>query len=257
MISLISPAKSLNFNDDLPFAINTTTPQFQNETADLVNQLKRLEPEDFEKLMHISPKLAQGVFEMYVNFKPQKFDHTNSKPALFAFNGDVYKGLDAKSLTPSQFEFANDHLLMLSGLYGFLRPADLMQAYRLEMGTKFTIDNQVLAHSWKQKLTARINELLDKHSSKIIVNLASKEYAAAIDHKAIKGQWRDIEFKEYRDGKYKIIALLAKRARGRMVRFILEHNIDSPEALQGFDYDGYGFNPELSNESTYCFTRQS
>lgn len=254
MLTLISPAKSQDFKTQAPTQ-SKTQPLFKKEIETIVSQLKHYEPMEFEKLMKISPKLAQGVFGFYLNFEADRFEQDNAKQALFAFTGDVYKGLDATSLDQDKIDFAQQHLAMISGLYGLLRPTDLMQPYRLEMGTKFYIKDTLLYDFWRDKLTQHLNSILANQDNKIIVNLASNEYASAIDTSKIKGQWIDIEFKENKDGKYKIVGIHAKRARGRMARYIIDHKIDHPQQLEAFDLDGYMLNPELSSSSTLCFTR--
>lgn len=254
MLTLISPAKSQDFKTPAPTK-SATQPLFKTQIQKLVTQLKHYEPIEFEKLMKISPKLAQGVFDFYLNFEPNHFTETNAKQALFAFTGDVYKGLEAHTLDQQSIDFAQDHLAMISGLYGLLRPTDLMQPYRLEMGTKFYIDDTLLYDYWRDTLTQALNTMLEQRTYKTIINLASNEYSSAINRDKIKGQWIDIEFKENKDGKYKIIGIHAKRARGRMARYIIDHRIEDVSQLEQFNLDGYTLNPEHSDQSTLCFTR--
>ncbi|MBK2125269.1 peroxide stress protein YaaA [Fangia hongkongensis] len=254
MLSLISPAKSQDFKTKAP-TTKVTQPIFKGEIETLVHQLKHYEPAEFESLMKISPKLASGVFEMYVDFDPESFTTQNAKQAMFAFSGDVYRGLDANSLTEKEIDFAENHLLMISGLYGFLRPLDLLQAYRLEMGTKISIDGISLYAFWRDKLTQFLNKTISAHKHKVIVNLASNEYSKAIDKKNLQAEWLDIDFKEYHKDKYQTIALYAKKARGMMVRYILDHKIEDQDALKGFNYGGYQYNPQLSHAKNLCFSR--
>ncbi|WP_116964327.1 peroxide stress protein YaaA [Fastidiosibacter lacustris] len=254
MLSLISPAKSQDFSNNVP-TDKATDVLFKNEITQLVQKLKHYSPDQFETLMKISPKLAEKVFDMYVNFDNQNYTKANAKQALFAFTGDVYRGLDTLSLTANQLDYAQNHVLMISGLYGLIRPLDLIQAYRLEMGVKFYIDNLLLYDFWRAKLTTKLNEIIATSEHKVIVNLASNEYSKVIDQKAIHATWLEVDFKEHHMNKYQTIALFAKRARGRMVRFILDHRINTIDGLKAFDYDGYTFNSELSHTYLLCFTR--
>ncbi len=254
MLSLISPAKSQDFSKNTPVEV-TTDLMFKAKTAELVVKLKHYSPDEFESLMKISPKLAEGVFEMYLNFDVEHYTKDNAKQALFAFSGDVYRGLEALSLNQDQIEYAQCHLLMLSGLYGLIRPLDLIQAYRLEMGIKFKIGDTLLYDFWRETLTHKLNEIIVRDGHKAIVNLASDEYSKAINKKAVKATWLEIDFKEYHKGKYQTIALFAKRARGRMARYILDHKADTIDALKDFHYDGYMLNPEFSRTESLCFTR--
>ncbi|WP_119327671.1 peroxide stress protein YaaA [Cysteiniphilum halobium] len=254
MLSLISPAKSQDFSQNAPTGL-TSKVLFAEQITQLVDKLKHYTPDEFACLMKISPKLAEGVFDMYINFDSKHYGKDNAKQALFAFTGDVYRGLNALTLSPAQINYAQEHLLMISGLYGLIRPLDLIQAYRLEMGTKFYIDGVLLYDFWRETLTQKLNDIIKAHNHQAIVNLASNEYSKAIDKKMIKTTWLEVDFKEFHKGKYQTIALFAKRARGKMVRYIIDHNINNVEALKGFDYDGYVFNPEFSRDKSFCFTR--
>lgn len=254
MLSLISPAKSQDFSHNAPTGLNTEV-LFAEQISRLVSKLKHYTPDEFENLMKISPKLAQSVFDMYINFDSKHYGEDNAKQALFAFTGDVYRGLDALTLSPAQISYAQEHLLMISGLYGLIRPLDLIQAYRLEMGTKFYIDDVLLYAFWRETLTRKLNEIISDNNHQVVVNLASNEYSKVIDKKMIKAAWLEVDFKEFHKGKYQTIALFAKRARGRMVRYIIDHNINDIDALKGFDYDGYVFNLEFSRDKSFCFTR--
>ncbi|AXA34165.1 peroxide stress protein YaaA [Francisella adeliensis] len=254
MIIVISPAKSQNFepvNDEYKF----TQPIFKDQIELLINKLKHYEIPEIEKLMKISPKLATEVFDKHNSFDSTKYDLENSKAAIFTFSGDVYKGLDANSLDSNTVNYAQDHLLMLSGLYGLIRPLDLMQAYRLEMGTKIKIDDKVLYKYWQDKITAQLNELFNTQENKTLINLASNEYSQAIDKKSLKADWLDIDFKENKNGAFKTIGIHAKKARGLMSRYILENKIEDTESIKKFDIAGYSFNSELSNKNLLCFTR--
>ena len=254
MITVISPAKSQNF-EPTKDSYDFTKPMFQDEIKTLINQVRHYEIGEIEKLMKISEKLATGVFNMHNDFEYDKYDSSNSKPAIFTFSGDVYKGLNAETLDAKTVKYSQEHLLMLSGLYGLLRPLDMMQAYRLEMGTKIKINDIVLYKSWQDKITTKLNELFAKHKSKVLVNLASKEYSQAINAKKLEATWLDIDFKEDKNGTFKTIGIHAKKARGLMARYILENQIENPADIKKFDIDGYSLNTDLSKENYFCFTR--
>ncbi|TNF66527.1 MAG: peroxide stress protein YaaA [Gammaproteobacteria bacterium] len=253
MLSLISPAKSQNFKDKAPINFSQT-PKFEKEIYQLVKILQELAPDQIASLMSISDKLASEVYDKYAHFK-KGFSESTAKQALFTFNGDVYRGLDAATLAEKNAKFANDHLLMISGLYGLLKPFDLIQPYRLEMGSKLDINGQSLYQFWRSKLTAYLNELLSQQKTNIVINLASKEYSSAFEKKSINGSWIDVDFKEYKQGKYKTIGIFAKRARGSMARFIIDKEIDQVDKLIAFDRENYKFNEELSNPKHLIFIR--
>ena len=254
MIIVISPAKSQNF-DEVKKSYDYTQPIFQSEIKLLINKLKHYEVEEIEKLMKISPKLATEVFGKHNDFDATKYTIPHSKAAIFTFNGDVYKGLDAVNLDKETIKYAQDHLLMLSGLYGIIRPLDLIQAYRLEMGTKIKIDDKILYKYWQDKSTVTLNKLFEKHTNKILINLASNEYSQSIDRKSLKANWLDIDFKENKDGTFKTVGIHAKKARGLMSRYILENKIENIEDIKNFNIAGYSFNAEFSKENLLCFTR--
>ncbi|AIT09896.1 hypothetical protein LO80_07895 [Candidatus Francisella endociliophora] len=254
MIIVISPAKSQNF-ETIKESYNFTQPVFKDQVNLLINKLKHYEVDEIEKLMKISPKLAQEVFDKHNNFDPNSYNTSNSKAAIFTFSGDVYKGLDAETLDIKTVKYAQDHLLMLSGLYGLIRPLDLMQAYRLEMGTKIKIDEKILYKYWQDKITPQLNDFFAKQKNKTLINLASNEYSQAIDKKTLDANWLDIDFKENKNGTFKTIGIHAKKARGLMTRYILENRIENIEDIKKFDIAGYEFNHELSKENLICFTR--
>ncbi len=254
MIIVISPAKSQNF-DEVKQTYNFTQPIFQDEIKMLINKLKHYEVEEIEKLMKISPKLATEVFDKHNNFDPTNYRIPNSKAAIFTFSGDVYKGLDATTLDKETIEYAQEHLLILSGLYGIIRPFDLIQAYRLEMGTIIKIDEQILYKYWQDKSTTALNKLFEKQQNKTLINLSSNEYSQSIDRKALKADWLDIYFKENKNGTFKTVGIHAKKARGLMSRYILENRIENIEDIKKFDIAGYKFNAELSKDKLICFTR--
>jgi cytoplasmic iron level regulating protein YaaA (DUF328/UPF0246 family) len=254
MIIVISPAKSQNF-ELLKNNYRYTQPIFKQQITKLINILKHYEIDEIEKLMKISPKLAQEVFDKHNSFDPKDYNISNSKAAIFTFNGDVYKGLDALSLDNKTINYAQDHLLMLSGLYGLIRPLDLIQAYRLEMGTKIKVDEKILYKYWHDKITNQLNEFFAQQKNKTLINLASNEYSQAIDKKALNAKWLDIDFKENKNGTFKTIGIHAKKARGLMARYILENRIENIDDIKKFNVADYQFNPDLSKENLLCFTR--
>ncbi|MDT8346370.1 MAG: peroxide stress protein YaaA [Flavobacteriaceae bacterium] len=237
---LLSPAKSLDFESTMP-PHEPTQPIFKEKTLGLVAELKKMSSDDLAALMHISNKLAQLNFDRYQQFD-KVFNTDNSRPALFAFNGDVYNGLDAYRLKPEALENAQHKILILSGLYGVLRPLDLMQAYRLEMGTNWGIGTaKNLYEYWKEQITDYLLEHLKKHE--VIINLASQEYANVVDRKKLEEQhlWIEPVFKDFKNGKLKVISFYAKKARGMMARFIVENDLSDPIDLHGFNSDGYSY----------------
>lgn len=255
MLALISPAKTLNLD---PLALDLTPTQiiFKKEVNALVGLLQAYRPEKLAGLMNISEKLAIQNAERYAMFNANKYTLQNAKPALFTFEGDVYKSLAAHDFNARDIQFAQEHLLMLSGLYGVLRPLDLMQPYRLEMGTK--LDNEHGKHLyafWGDKITLKINALMAGAGSQVLVNLASIEYFKAINQQVLTADVLHIDFKEYRDGQYKTIAFLAKKARGMMARFIIKNQLMAPESLKGFVDGGYQYHESLSRANHFVFTR--
>lgn len=255
MLSIISPAKSQDFETPAATTLRTQI-AFQEKTTELVNLMKHYEPEEIAKLMKVSDNLAKTVFHKYLNFDKSQYNESNAKQALFAFTGDVYRSMDPNSLTDNEVEFAQKHLRIISGLYGLLKPTDLIQPYRLEMGVKIkTPQGTSLYDFWREILTQHVNELLSNHTDQSLICLASKEYSQAIDKKSLKGQWYDIDFKEHKNGQYKNIGIFAKRARGLMARYILDNKVDHPESLKKFNWQNYQFNAELSKPNHYIFTR--
>jgi uncharacterized protein len=205
--------------------------------------------------MDISPKLASLTFERYLTWFS---DEVPQKQAILAFDGDVYDGLDAGSFSPADFESAEKHLRILSGLYGVLKPLDLIRPHRLEMGTRLEINgHKNLYPFWKDKIVTQINKALDESGTNILVNLASQEYFTSIDIRKLKGKIITADFKDMKNGKYRMISFFAKKARGLMTRFILQNSITDPEDMKAFDLEGYHFSPGLSRESTLVFTRDN
>lgn len=252
MIVVVSPAKKMDFQG--PSEINEhDTPLFLDKAKTLVKELKKKSPADLQELMGISDKLAELNVNRYKNFKTP-FSLANAKQAALAFQGDTYQGLEFHDLTKTQRGFAQKRLRILSGLYGVLRPLDLIQPYRLEMGVKFGLnDAKNLYELWKKDVTEELNKSLK--GQKALVNCASNEYFGAVDVAKLKVPVVTPVFKEEKNGKLKIISFNAKRARGMMARFIIENKIQNPEDLKKFSMDGYKFNKELSDETTFTFTR--
>ncbi|ANW96436.1 hypothetical protein AXE80_09160 [Wenyingzhuangia fucanilytica] len=249
---VVSPAKSLDFESKVPTA-NYTQGDFLQEAEKLNQVLKKKKPKDLGALMKISEKLSDLNWQRNQDWS-LPFTPENARQAVFAFNGDVYAGLDAYTLKSEQIETLQEKLRILSGQYGVLKPLDLMQPYRLEMGSKLKVGRKNnLYEFWGETLTQKLNEELA--DDELFVNLASNEYYKAIKPKLLKVPVITPEFKDYKDGKLKIISFFAKKARGLMVRYIIDHNINSIEGLKGFNYEGYAFDANLSTETDLIFTR--
>ena len=249
---VISPAKSLNFEKELP----TTTfsePQFLKQATTIQRTLKKKKPKALSQLMDISEKLAQLNWQRNQDWQTP-FTKDNARQAVYTFDGDVYLGLNAYSLPLDKLEVLQDKLRILSGLYGLLKPLDLMQAYRLEMGTSLPIGkNKDLYEFWKKTITKELNSELKK--GELFINLASNEYFSAVDVKSLEVPVITPEFKDYKDGKLKMISFFAKKARGMMVRYIIDTNAETIDELKGFNYEGYAFDANLSKVNTLVFTR--
>ena len=249
---VISPAKSLNYESKLPVA-NYSESVFIKDSEMIQNTLKKKQPKELMELMHISEKLADLNWQRNQEWT-LPFTKENARPAVYAFDGDVYSGLDVYSLPAEKVEILQDKLRILSGLYGILKPLDLMQPYRLEMGTKMPIgDHKNLYEFWKETITDSLNK--EMKADELFVNLASKEYFSAVDTKALKVPVITPDFKDYKDGKLKIISFYAKKARGQMVRYIIDKNAETIEDLKGFNYDGYAYDANLSKGNSLIFTR--
>lgn len=249
---VISPAKSLDYETKLP-SKKHTEPAFLANAEMVHKAVKDKTPAELSKLMDISDKLAdlnwQRNQEWATPFTPK-----NARPAMYAFNGDVYTGLDAYTIPAAKINKLQDSLRILSGLYGLLKPLDLIQPYRLEMGTHLPVeDNKNLYDYWKKTITKALNDELE--DNELFVNLASKEYFDAVDAKLLKVPVIVPEFRDYKDGKLKMISFFAKKARGMMVRYIIDKNVKTLKGLKGFDYDGYAFDAKLSKGNTLVFTR--
>ena len=254
MLIIISPAKSLDFKTK-PKTSEFTIPEFLDESEKLVGKLRKINAKKLSELMNISADLGNLNYERYQIWN-LPFTSENAKQAVLAFNGDVYTGLDATSLSVEKLKLAQQKLRILSGLYGVLKPLDLMQPYRLEMGTKFGVGRAKDLYSfWGDKITKKVQEAIHKSGSKILVNLASNEYYKSINTKKLDAEIITPAFKDMKNGEYKMISFFAKKARGLMTRFILENNIDNADDLQAFDAEGYVFNPRLSKPGAPVFTK--
>ena len=249
MLAVISPSKTQDF-DATQFGAFTQTRQIEQSQI-LVDFLKSKTQDDIANLMSISDKLSKLNFDRFQTFSTP-FTTGNAKQALLAFKGDVYNGIDAPSLSSDDLEFAQDHLRMLSGLYGVIRPLDLIQPYRLEMGTKLKNDQgKNLYDFWGDKISSVLNE----DESEVIINLASNEYFKGIDKKSLNAKIINIAFKELKNDAYKIIGIYAKRARGLMVNYMIKNRLTKPESLKDFNVEGYQFRQDMSDELTWVFTR--
>ncbi|MDR7332174.1 peroxide stress protein YaaA [Roseateles asaccharophilus] len=285
MLFLLSPAKSLDYDTPTPpeLAPALTRPQFLDDTAALIDVMRSKTVADVRELMDLSEPLAQLNVDRYAAWRP-RFTDKNSKPAMLAFNGDVYDGLDAKTLSADDIAWAQTHVRMLSGLYGILRPLDRMQPYRLEMGTRLsTVAGANLYDWWGDRLALHLNKLAKAEKAPVIVNLASQEYFRVVDRKVSaeppgrpkaaqppRGAGRaqvarggvliprviDCQFEDWKNGDYKIISFFAKRARGLMARYAIQNRIETPDGLKGFDLDGYRLAPEASSQDQLVFRRK-
>lgn len=252
MLMVISPAKSLDFTAPEQ-VLPLTTPELKTQIAELAKVTRKLTAADLRRLMHISEKLATLNRERF-----QDFDSAVEEglQAVIAFNGDVYAGLAARELDRPSLEWAQDHLRILSGLYGVLRPLDALQAYRLEMGTRLkTKKGSNLYDFWGETIAKTLNATAKDHADPTLVNLASQEYFGAVDAKALKLPVVTCHFKEEKGNTLRVLGFFAKKARGRMARFAIDNRIDKAEALKGFDLDGYKFRADLSTPADWVFAR--
>jgi len=250
MIAIISPAKSLNFESTAPIDISTS-PLFLKDADYLAGKLRKLKSRELGALLDISPKLSELNAERYASWK-----NTPMKQAVFAYNGDVYDGLEANSFTMQEIEFAQNHLRIISGLYGLLQPLDLIKPYRIDMGTSFaTSKGETLYKFWGDRITDQLKKTLKESGSNVLINLASQEYFTAVNAKKLKARIITPSFKDRSNDKYAMISFFAKKARGMMSRFIIQNAITDHEMLVGFDSGGYHFNHELSKGDNWVFTR--
>jgi len=256
MLFLLSPAKSLDYEtpiDPLPH----TAPLFVKQTKELIALLRTQSPLQIAALMSLSDKLAALNVARYQAWSP-KATAQNARQAILAFDGDVYDGLAARSLGAADLAWAQDHVCMLSGLYGVLRPMDLMQPYRLEMGTRLAnAKGSNLYHYWGTQISDYLNTRLRSDISPVVINLASQEYFKAVDTQALKARVVECAFEELRNGQYKVISFSAKRARGMMARYAITHQLVKPEQLRAFDADGYAWSAAESTPARYVFRRHA
>jgi cytoplasmic iron level regulating protein YaaA (DUF328/UPF0246 family) len=255
MLILLSPAKSLDYETPVPFA-EFSQPAFLDRSAALIEVLRGFSPADIARLMDLSDALANLNFDRYAAWAPP-FTPANARQAIFAFNGDVYDGFSAATLSADDLRFAQTRLRILSGLYGILKPLDLMQPYRLEMGTKLaTAAGKDLYAFWGDTLLDALNAELEAAERPVVVNLASEEYFKAARGRKLAGRLIQPVFEDWKGGRYKIISFYAKKARGLMARYAVINRLTDPEGLQAFDSEGYAFTPEVSDAQTWVFRRR-
>ncbi|BDR54529.1 UPF0246 protein [Bombiscardovia apis] len=254
MITLLSPAKTLDFNSPLPTE-QGTQPQFMHEAQTLVESCQSLSTADLRELMSISPQLADLTYERFANWGSQA-SATKARQAVLAFKGEAYEGLAASNFSEADLQFAQDHLRILSGLYGILRPLDLIEPYRLDMGIRLASGTYTnLYQFWKSKLSASLNQELAEATEPTIINLASAEYSRAVEPKKLNAAIIEPIFLDEKNGTYKVISFYAKRARGLMSRYIIEHRIEESSALKDFRDAGYSFDASMSDQHKWYFTR--
>ncbi len=254
MLTVISPAKTLDYETP-PVTTRYTLPQYLDHSQELIKLLRDLSPAQLSELMHLSDKLAGLNAARFGSWQPH-FTPDNAKQALLAFKGDVYTGLDADTFAEDDFAYAQEHLRMLSGLYGLLRPLDLMQPYRLEMGTRLANPRgKDLYAFWGTHISEWLNQALADQDDDLLLNLASTEYFSAVKRGALKARVIDVEFRDWKNGQYKIISFHAKKARGLMSRFVIQERIDDPERLSQFDLQGYYHSAEQSRPDKLVFLR--
>ena len=249
---VISPAKSLNYESELPTGFSSQN-CFLNEASGLINLLRKKSTKELSDLMNISPKISAVNYERNQQWQ-LPFNSNNARQAIYAFSGDVYQGLDSYSIPKNKIDRLQDTVRIISGLYGILKPMDLIQPYRLEMGTKLQINkSKNLYEFWRSRVTSFLND--EMKQDEILFNLASQEYFKAIDIKVLKAKLIHIDFKEFKDGNYKTIAIFSKRARGLMTRFIVENNAQTVEDIKVFNLNRYRYDKSLSSENRLVFTR--
>ncbi|MEX2595704.1 MAG: peroxide stress protein YaaA [Salibacteraceae bacterium] len=253
MITLLSPAKTLDFDSTLP-DWQATEPEFVNESHQLIKKLRSLSKKKVSQLMNLSNDLTELNAMRYQEWEPE-FNPTESKPAVMAFSGEVYRGLDAASFSHEDHEFAQEHLRILSGLHGLLRPLDRIRPYRLEMGTSLSIrKNKNLYQFWSDKITDALNEAMNNSQTNFILNLASIEYSKAVDFSKINGQVITPVFKDFKSGEYKVIMTWAKQARGSMANYVIKNKIMDPQKIKLFDK--YQYMDSMSKDNEWVFVRE-
>ncbi len=255
MLLVISPAKTLDYQSKVKIRTHTI-PDYLDDAQLLINRARGFSVLDIAELMQVSINIAELNFERFHSWS-LPFTVQNARQAVLAFKGDVYTGLDVDSFTSADFKYAQAHLRILSGLYGLLRPLDLMQPYRMEMGRKIETERgHNLYQFWREKITDGLNKQLQRLKSRYLINLASQEYFKSIESRRLIAEIITPEFREWKGGQYRMIGVYAKQARGRLSRFIIRNRLTEPEAMQGFDADGYRFNDKLSSDAKLVFTRR-
>jgi cytoplasmic iron level regulating protein YaaA (DUF328/UPF0246 family) len=253
MLLVLSPAKTLDF--ETPCNAEISYPRFQKEALELIGVLKEKSPEEIQNLMDLSENLAELNVDRYRKFTKSKSPQ-GAKQAIYAFKGDVYIGLEAEELSNDDILYAQDHVRILSGLYGLLRPLDLIQPYRLEMGTRLAFDDYTTLYNyWADTIAEQMNRDLKKQGDKVLINLASNEYFKSVERPALTAKVINVDFLDQKNGKYKVISFFAKKARGMMAQFIIKNRINEVEALIAFDTDGYYFDQASSSELNLVFKR--
>jgi uncharacterized protein len=255
MLTVISPAKNLDYDSPLP-ALKTSQPQLLEHAQTLIQSLRELAPHQVSELMHISDNLGQLNYERYQTWRTP-FTKRNARPAVLAFAGDVYQGMAAREFNAEDFTFAQQHLRILSGLYGLLRPLDLMQPYRLEMGTRLANERgQDLYAFWGETITTTINQQIKKIRASVLINLASHEYFHAIKKEKLSVPIIEPVFKDWKNGEYKIISFFAKKARGLMSAYIVKNRLTASDDLKQFNAAGYEYNQAMSSGNQWVFIRK-
>ena len=255
MLLVVSPAKKLDFESPLATK-QFSQPSLLEESQLLIDECIKLSPSDISSLMKLSDKLA-GLNAARFGEWTMPFTTDNARQAILSFNGDVYTGLDAQTFSDEDFDFAQQHFRILSGLYGLLRPLDLMQAYRLEMGCKLgNVRGENLYHFWGDIITNELNKVIDEQGDDVLINLASTEYFKSVKKKSLKATIITPAFKDWKNGQYKVISFFAKKARGLMARYIIQNKIMNVEALKAFDLGGYHYSEALSKGNDWVFTRK-
>ena len=254
MLMIISPAKTLDYESPLKTE-SYTIPDYLENSAELVEIMSKKSLGDLVNMMQVSQKIAELNVERFKSWK-MPFSPVNARQALLAFKGDVYNGIDTSTFSENNFSYAQLHLRILSGLYGLLRPLDLIQPYRLEMGLKINSKKiNTLYQFWGNKITHEIIHLLEEQKTPVLVNLASNEYFKSVKTENLKCRLITPEFRDLKNGEYKMIQFFAKKARGLMVRYAIDHSISRPEDLKSFDYEGYSYNSKLSLSDKWVFSR--
>ena len=257
MLFVLSPAKTLDFDSPTPAGLKPSKPAFVAQSAQLVDTLRERSAADLAQLFGVSDAIATLNQQRFAQWST-RFGASNARPAVLAFNGDVYEGLDAKRLSPSQLQWANQHVAILSGLYGVLAPLDWMQPYRLEMGTALAnARGRNLYQFWGDAIAKHLNQWQASEAKPVLVNLASQEYFKAVDRKVLRARVVQCVFEDFKGGKYKVISFLAKRARGLMVRYAVTKQVTTVRGLQGFNLEGYRFEASVSDEQTLVFRRDA